>query len=309
MNSFTDYYSVLGVPVDASPKEIKAAFKQLALRYHPDIYKGEDAHERMRLLLRAYQTLNDPVERKKYDARRSEHSLGSQSARGTSAQRVVARSTTGGRSPSEVTPSARRDRKRYYDFPDFREGQPLRIDLVDIVYTLPATKAASLVQQGLLRGVAPETAPYSYYCHRCHHRWDGEPSRRWVESREDLPEHCPKCRALDWTDYLLLRCIHCGAVFESEQIRYEVGIYTYKWGFWPIKNLSDLGPLCQPYELFPLCPYCGSARWCPAEDARVQHLRTRAAQRAALLRLAVIGAIAALLIIAGFVALNTLVLR
>ncbi|HLI91236.1 MAG TPA: J domain-containing protein [Ktedonobacteraceae bacterium] len=307
MDSF-DYYSVLGVPVDASPKEIKAAFKQLALRYHPDVYRGGDAHERMRLLLRAYQTLSNPVERAKYDARRSER-RDSQGSRGTSVQRVAPRSAAGVRAASGVSPSARRDRNRYYDFPAFREGRAVRIDMIDIIYTLPPTKAASLIQQGLLRGVAPETAPYSYYCHRCHHHWDGEPSRRWIESREDLPERCPKCKALDWTDYLLLRCIHCGAVFESEQIRYEVGIYTYKWGFWPVKNISDLGPLCPPYELFPLCPYCGKARWCPAEDARLRDLRIRAARRAALLRLMVIGAIAAAALIMGIVALNVLVLR
>jgi curved DNA-binding protein CbpA len=309
MDSITDYYSVLGVSVDASPKEIKAAFKQLALRYHPDVYKGDDAHERMRLLLRAYQTLSNPVERAKYDARHSEHSQEAQRSRGMSVQRAAPRSAARARSSSEVSPSARRDRNRYYDFPDFRKGQPVRIDLVDIVYTLPATKAASLAQEGLLRGVAPETAPYSYYCHRCHHRWDGEPSRRWIESREDLPEHCPKCKALDWTDYLLLRCTHCGAVFESEQIRYEVSIYAYKWGFWPTRNPVDLGPLCPPYELFPLCPYCGASRWCPAEDARLLDLRIRAAQRAALLRLALISAVAAAVIIAGVVALNVLILR
>src|SRR5947207_560665 len=69
MDSFTDYYTLLGIDKDAPPGEIKAAFKKLALQYHPDVYKGNDAHERMRQLLAAYQTLNDPEERKRYDAR------------------------------------------------------------------------------------------------------------------------------------------------------------------------------------------------------------------------------------------------
>ena len=38
--------------------------------------------------------------------------------------------------------------------------------------------------------------------------------------------------------------------------------------------------LCPPYELFPLCPYCGTAHWCPAEDARVGELRMQAVRRA-----------------------------
>src|SRR6266581_5316616 len=81
MDSFTDYYAVLGVESHASASTIKAAFKKLALKYHPDVYKGQDAEERMRVLLLAYQTLSDPVERKAYDARRSEHILGVSSSR------------------------------------------------------------------------------------------------------------------------------------------------------------------------------------------------------------------------------------
>src|SRR5436189_5036480 len=69
MDTFTDYYAVLGVDPNSPASEIKVAFKKLALQYHPDVYKGNDAQERMRLLLAAYQTLNDPEARKRYDAR------------------------------------------------------------------------------------------------------------------------------------------------------------------------------------------------------------------------------------------------
>src|SRR5258706_10656890 len=70
-DTFIDYYTVLGVHAHASAAAIKTAFKKLALQYHPDVYKGEDAEERMRLLLLAYQTLSDPDARKTYDAHRS----------------------------------------------------------------------------------------------------------------------------------------------------------------------------------------------------------------------------------------------
>ena len=72
MEAFTDYYTVLGVDAHAPADTIKAAFKKLALQYHPDIYKGEDAEERMRLLLLAYQTLSDPASRRNYDVLRAE---------------------------------------------------------------------------------------------------------------------------------------------------------------------------------------------------------------------------------------------
>lgn len=276
MDSFTDYYAILGIEKDAPPGAIKAAFKRLALQYHPDIYKGEDAHERMRVLLQAYQTLNDPTARRQYDARRSEYI---QDGRGGSARPVNTpytppRSTVNARpgSSSDVSPAARRDRQRHYDFPDFRDGQSARVDLSDIAYTLSPVEARLLLQDGLLRGVAPENGQHAYYCHRCRHHWPVTRDRR---GNKDLPRYCPKCHAMDWTEYLLLRCVHCCAVFESEQIRNEVGTYTY--GKKRSPRDANAG-LCPPYELFPLCPFCGTAHWCPSEEARVSELRQRAAQ-------------------------------
>src|SRR5215831_3028435 len=67
MSTSPSYYEVLGIPMDASSSQIKAAFKKLALQYHPDVYKGVDAHERMRLILQAYRILSDPTARRRYD--------------------------------------------------------------------------------------------------------------------------------------------------------------------------------------------------------------------------------------------------
>jgi DnaJ-domain-containing protein 1 len=43
-----DYYKVLGVPRDASDKQIRKSFRQLALQYHPDKNKDKDAEEKFR---------------------------------------------------------------------------------------------------------------------------------------------------------------------------------------------------------------------------------------------------------------------
>ncbi len=300
MNNFSDYYALLGVATDAPPGAIKAAFKKLALQYHPDVYKGSDAHERMRLLLQAYQTLNDPAARKQYDILYSEQS-GQRSA-STHAQYTapVASYPFRKRAQTDVSPGARRDRQRHYDFPDFLQGQPVVVDLIDIDYKLAPDEAQTFAKQGLLRGVAPETDAHMYYCHRCHHRWQ-QPAAHESVSGTRLPRSCPSCHATDWPEYLLLRCIHCTAVFESEQIRYEIGSYSYGKG-----ATREPSRLCPPYELFPLCPYCGTAHWSPAEEIRVGALRQRAQQHSAVLRFAWITVAMLAIVLLSMVVINFL---
>ena len=70
-----DYYAVLGVHPGAEDIVIRAAYKALAQRYHPDRYAGskDEAHRRMSDLTKAYEVLADPLRRPKYDRRRSTH--------------------------------------------------------------------------------------------------------------------------------------------------------------------------------------------------------------------------------------------
>jgi molecular chaperone DnaJ len=64
-----DYYEVLGVPRDADQKAIKEAFRQLALRYHPDRNKEPGAEAKFKEIAEAYAILSDPRKRADYDAR------------------------------------------------------------------------------------------------------------------------------------------------------------------------------------------------------------------------------------------------
>ncbi|KAG9463575.1 hypothetical protein GDO78_021479 [Eleutherodactylus coqui] len=64
-----DFYQVLGVPKNASQKEIKKAYYQLAKKYHPDTNKDDpQAKEKFSQLAEAYEVLSDEVKRKQYDA-------------------------------------------------------------------------------------------------------------------------------------------------------------------------------------------------------------------------------------------------
>jgi DnaJ-domain-containing protein 1 len=262
-----DYYALLGVTETASAATIKAAFKHLALRYHPDVNHDADAQERMRRLLLAYRTLSNPAARQLYDARRS----------GSYHQRIeqyggLSHTTSERHTPPGAAPRVSRDRQRAYAFPDLSAVAPIRVTLGEISYDLSSEEARTLQQQGLLRGIAREAigllplevrASLPHYCHRCHHSWipaesDPQHARLWELI-------CPACKGNDWGEYLLLHCVHCKAVFESEQIRD------------PLRPAG--GKLYQPYELFPLCPFCRAARWCPAEDARLDAQRRKAGRR------------------------------
>lgn len=66
-----DYYSILGVAPTATAVEIRRAFRQLALRYHPDVDGSPEATDRFQEINVAYQTLIDPVRRAEYDAART----------------------------------------------------------------------------------------------------------------------------------------------------------------------------------------------------------------------------------------------
>ena len=62
-----DYYEVLGVSSSASDEEIRKAFRKLALEYHPDRNKSQDAQAKFKEVNAAYQVLSDPEKRAQYD--------------------------------------------------------------------------------------------------------------------------------------------------------------------------------------------------------------------------------------------------
>ncbi len=64
---YKDYYRIFGIDRNASAAEIKAAYRSLARKYHPDVSKEPDAEEKFKEISEAYQTLKDPQKRAAYD--------------------------------------------------------------------------------------------------------------------------------------------------------------------------------------------------------------------------------------------------
>ncbi|QDO90082.1 J domain-containing protein [Ornithinimicrobium ciconiae] len=67
-----DFYAILGVPADASDKDIKKTYRKLAREWHPDAKPGDAAAEKkFKEIGEAYAVLSDPEQRKQYDAVRA----------------------------------------------------------------------------------------------------------------------------------------------------------------------------------------------------------------------------------------------
>jgi len=62
-----DYYEVLGVDKGANDKEIKKAYRKLAMKYHPDVSEDEEATEKFKEISEAYAVLHDKEKRNTYD--------------------------------------------------------------------------------------------------------------------------------------------------------------------------------------------------------------------------------------------------
>lgn len=63
----TNFYDVLGVPKTASREQISDAFRKIAVEYHPDRNKDEEAGRKFAEASEAYSVLSDTVKRRLYD--------------------------------------------------------------------------------------------------------------------------------------------------------------------------------------------------------------------------------------------------
>ena len=64
---FKDYYKILGVKENADLKDIKKAYRKLALKFHPDMNPDAGAEEKFKQVAEAYEVLKDDTKRAEYD--------------------------------------------------------------------------------------------------------------------------------------------------------------------------------------------------------------------------------------------------
>ncbi|GIG39906.1 molecular chaperone DnaJ [Cellulomonas phragmiteti] len=107
----TDYYEILGVPRDATPEQIKKAYRRLARELHPDV-AGTDpgSEERFKDVSRAYDVLGNPDKRRAYDMGADPASPGGGMGGGFGFQDIFETffGAAGGGAPRGPVPRARR---------------------------------------------------------------------------------------------------------------------------------------------------------------------------------------------------------
>ena len=90
-----DYYKILQVDPLAEEEVVEAAYRRLARKYHPDVYSGPDASERMRILNLAYGVIGNPASRLAYDSARQREAARQEALAELTQQNMARRTTTG----------------------------------------------------------------------------------------------------------------------------------------------------------------------------------------------------------------------
>lgn len=191
MESFTDYYAILGVPHNANAEEIKVAFRVGALKFHPDHNKSSEAPSRFIELQKAYDILNDPEDRKTYDILYNLH-LQEAAMPPSSRLRMEVASNVSQKPKCDPT----------YIIKSFKKGHSARFALGNTPYSLTADQVKVLVHDGMIRLQSSGKNEYLFmYCVHCHALFLSERNRDkmgLLYFPHDLFPLCPHCHAQDW---------------------------------------------------------------------------------------------------------------
>ena len=103
----TDYYEILGVSRDASPDQIKKAYRKLARELHPDV-AGDDSGDKFKDVTRAYEVLGNAEKRQSYDRGHDPSSPGGGGGGGFGFQDIFETFFGGGQSQRGPVPRSRR---------------------------------------------------------------------------------------------------------------------------------------------------------------------------------------------------------
>lgn len=219
-----DYYEVLGVSKNATPDELKKAYRKLAIKYHPDKNQGDKvAEEKFKEAAEAYDVLSNPEKRQKYD--QFGHSMGPQGFPGGGAGGFHASGMSmddifsmfgdifGGRSAhdmggfgSATSGGGRRARARQRRGDDLRIT--LKIPLEDLAKGVSKTiKLKAYVKDDHCNGTGAKDGSSFQTCASCHGTGVIEQVQQTIFGPQYVQAVCPTCNGEGKT--ILEKCSYC----------------------------------------------------------------------------------------------------
>jgi len=195
----TDYYALLGVSRDATPDEIKRAYRQLARELHPDVNSDPESIDRFKEVTAAYEVLSDPEKRQMYDLGGDPLRAGGSGFGATFDFGDIMDAFFGG--------SQRRGPR-----PRMRRGQDALIRLqVDLAEAMTGTTREVQVDTAVRceacqgAGTAPDTQPTT--CQMCKGHGEIQNVQRSFLGQVMTARPCPQCQGFGTT--IVHPCVEC----------------------------------------------------------------------------------------------------
>ena len=193
-----DYYAVLGVPRDATPEQIKKAYRRLARELHPDV--NPDEEERFKEVTKAYEVLSDPKRRELHDLGADPYSTGGGFGSGFGFSDIMDAFFGGAASARGPRPRQRRGQDALIR---------VQVDLAEATFGVARelqVDTATTCQTCGGGGAAPGTSPK--VCDICHGRGEVQQVTRSFLGQVMTARPCSACQG--YGTVIPSPCVECG---------------------------------------------------------------------------------------------------